>query len=205
MISVITGDIIHSKLHRPDLWLETLKTLLEDSSDIVGQWDIYRGDEFQIEVPDAENGLLMALLIKSAVKKTPTLDVRMSIGIGEKSYKGKKVSESNGPAFVHSGEQLAGMKKQKINMLFKSGNELLDKELNIIIKLGSVIWDNWSEVSAELALMLLQNPNQVQGKIAQTLGIKQAAVSQRFKRAEMALVLETEKYFKDRILNFKNE
>lgn len=204
MIAVITGDIIHSKNHKPEQWLDLLKQLFKSSSTLVDKWEIYRGDEFQIEVPDAENALLVALMIKATIKKISTLDVRISIGLGEKTYTGKKVSESNGPAFTHSGEQLSGMKKQKINLLIKSGNEALDKELNIIFKLGSVIWDNWSEVSAELAVMLLQNPKQVQEKIAQTLGIKQAAVSQRYKRAELALVLETEEYFKERILSYKS-
>lgn len=205
MIAVITGDIIHSKHHKPEQWLELLKQLFKNAGTLVGQWEIYRGDEFQVEVPDPENALLMALLIKATIKKISTLDVRLSIGIGEKTYTGKKVSESNGPAFSNSGEQLSGMKRQKINLLLKSGNEALDKELNIILKLGSVIWDNWSEVSAELAVILLQNPKQVQEKIAQTLGIKQAAVSQRYKRAELALVLETEEYFKEKILSFKSK
>lgn len=204
MIAVITGDIIHSKQHQPEQWLKLLKNLLKNSSTLVDEWEIYRGDEFQIEMSKPEDALLLALLIKATIKKISTLDVRLSIGLGEKNYTGKKVSESNGTAFTHSGEQLSGMKKQKINLLLKSGNEGLDKELNLILKLGSVIWDNWSEVSAELAEMLLTNPDQVQEKIAHTLGIKQAAVSQRYKRAELALVLEIEKYFKERILSLKN-
>jgi len=201
MIAVITGDIIHSKNHQPDQWLGVLKQLFKNSGDKIEKWEIYRGDEFQIEVPRAENALQMALLIKATIKKISTLDVRLSIGLGEKTYTGKKVSESNGPAFTYSGEQLSGMKKQKINLLIKSGDEALDRELNVILKLGSVIWDNWSEVSAELAVILLENPHQVQEKIAQTLGIKQAAVSQRYKRAELSLVMETEVYFRERILS----
>ena len=203
MIAVITGDIIHSKRHEPEQWLGVLKKLFKGSSELLTDWEIYRGDEFQVEIPNPENALLMALKIKATIKTISTLDVRLSIGLGEKTYTGKSVSESNGPAFSNSGEQLSKMKKQKINLLIKSDNEALDKELNIIFKLGAVIWDNWSEVSAELALILLQNPHQVQEKIAQTLGIKQAAVSQRFKRSEMALVLETERYYKDKILSLE--
>jgi len=205
MIAVITGDIIHSKRHNPEQWLGILKKLFKSSSEHLTDWEIYRGDEFQLEIPQPENALLMALKIKATIKTISTLDVRLSIGLGEKTYAGNKVSESNGPAFSNSGEQLLKMKKQKINLLLYSGNETLDRELNIIFKLGSVIWDNWSQVSAELALILLENPNQLQEKIAQSLGIKQAAVSQRFKRSEMALVLETEKYYKERILSLINQ
>ena len=204
MIAVITGDIIQSKQHQPDQYLGRLKQLFKNIGDLIEDWEIYRGDEFQIEIPKMENALLVALLIKATIKKISTLDVRISIGLGEKTYKGKSVSESNGPAFSYSGEQLSGMKKQKINLLIKSEDETLDRELNIIMKLGSVIWDNWSEVSAELAIIILQNPHQVQEKIAQRLGIKQAAVSQRYKRAELALVMETEKYYRERILSIKN-
>jgi len=205
MIAVITGDIIHSKRHEPEQWLGVLKNLFKGSGEILTDWEIYRGDEFQIELPQPEKALLMALRIKATIKTISTLDVRLSIGLGEKTYMGKSVSESNGPAFSNSGEQLSNMKKQKINLLLNSGDETLDRELNIIFKLGAVIWDNWSEVSAELALILLKNPHQLQEKIALSLGIKQSAVSQRFKRSEMALVLETEKYYKERILSFKNQ
>ena len=203
MTAVITGDIIHSKRHQPEQWLDILKDFFRRSDDLVYDWEIYRGDEFQVEVHRVDDAFLLALQIKAVIKTLPTLDVRISIGLGNKTYEGKGVSESNGSAYTNSGEQLEGMKKQKINLLLKSDNEILNKEINMMLKLGSVIWDNWSQVSAELAVLLLKNPNQLQESIAQQLGIRQAAVSQRFKRSEMALVLELEKYIRERIQNLE--
>lgn len=205
MIAIITGDIIHSKRHQPDQWLEVLKKLFSSSKDMVEDFEIYRGDEFQLELTKIEDAFLMAIKIKAHIKSISTLDVRISIGLGNKSYKGKKITESNGSAYANSGEQLEGMKKQKINLAVKSDYPLLDKELNMMLKLGGVIWDNWSQVSAELAALMLDNPTQVQEKIANQLGIKQAAVSQRYKRSELALVKELEEYYRNRIISFQNK
>lgn len=205
MIAIITGDIIYSKRHHPNQWLDILKQLFTSSKDILKDWEIYRGDEFQLEMREAEHSLLMALKIKAAIKSIPTLDVRMSIGIGEITYIGDKITESNGPAYSYSGEQLEGMKKQKINLAVKSDHPLLDKELNLMLKLGGTIWDNWSKVSAELAAMLLTDSAQLQEQIAKKLNIKQAAVSQRYKRSEMSLVKELEDYYRMRIRSYSNK
>ncbi len=70
-------------------------------------------------------------------KKISTIDVRMAIGIGEKTYSGKRVSESNGPAFIYSGEKFETLKKQNINLAIQSPWKDFDKEINLYLKLAS--------------------------------------------------------------------
>ena len=103
MTSIITGDIINSKGSSPKAWLPELKTILSHYGSNPVQWEIYRGDSFQLEVtPD--KALEACILIKATIKQFKNLDVRLAIGIGNKTFDSEKITESNGTAFVNSGE-----------------------------------------------------------------------------------------------------
>ena len=57
-----------------------------------------------------EEALNAALLIK-VVLKSLQLDARMSLGFGGKRYESEKITESNGTAFIRSGELFETLKK----------------------------------------------------------------------------------------------
>ncbi|RKS02449.1 MULTISPECIES: hypothetical protein [unclassified Flavobacterium] len=200
MISIITGDIVNSRKLSSNVWMDGLKTLLNTFGKSPAEWEIYRGDEFQLEIKNPEDALYAALQIK-AFFKTLKLDVRMSIGIGEKNYSAKKISESNGTAFLRSGEVFQTLKKQKVNLAVNTGNFALDTDLNLKLRLASTFMDSWLPQSAELVQVAMQNPTLAQDGIGQKLGINQAAVSRRRKRAQYDLLLETENYFRQKIKN----
>lgn len=105
MISIITGDIIGSRKAKSTQWIDGLKILFNSFGKSPNTWEIYRGDEFQIEISNPELVFLTALKIKSYLKSIG-LDARMSVGIGTKDYTAKKISESNGSAFVFSEKDL---------------------------------------------------------------------------------------------------
>lgn len=200
MISIITGDIVNSRKLSSNVWMDGLKALLNSFGKSPSEWEIYRGDEFQLEIKNPEEALHAALQIK-AYFKTLKLDARMSIGIGDKTYTAKKISESNGTAFLRSGEVFQTLKKQKINLAVNTGNTELDTDLNLKLRLASTFMDSWLPQSAELVQVAMQNPNLAQDGIGQKLGINQAAVSRRRKRAQYDLLLETENYFRQKIKN----
>lgn len=200
MISIITGDIVNSRKLSSNVWMDGLKTLLNTFGKSPAEWEIYRGDEFQLEIKNPEDALYAALQIK-AFFKTLKLDVRMSIGIGEKNYSAKKISESNGTAFLRSGEVFQTLKKQKVNLAVNTGNFALDTDLNLKLRLASTFMDSWLPQSAELVQVAMLNPTLAQDGIGQKLGINQAAVSRRRKRAQYDLLLETENYFRQKIKN----
>ena len=83
MIAILTGDIIHSKKIATEIWLPILEKSLSKFGQKPKFWDIYRGDSFQLET-NIENALIATLSIISAIKQVPKIDVRISIGIGEK-------------------------------------------------------------------------------------------------------------------------
>ncbi|RTY96471.1 hypothetical protein FNW25_07820 [Flavobacterium franklandianum] len=198
MIGIITGDIVNSRKLSSKIWIDGLKKLLNTFGKNPVEWEIYRGDEFQLEIKNPEEALIIALQIKSYFKSIK-LDVRMSIGFGEMTYKSKKISESNGTAFSRSGEVFETLKKQKINLAINSGNEGFDAEINLMLRLGLTFMNNWLAQSAEFVLAAIENPSLSQEEIGVKLGINQAAVSRRRKRAQFDLVMEIEKYFRNKI------
>lgn len=203
MIAVITGDIIGSRKAESQLWLDALKTKLGKYGTTPKQWELYRGDEFQVELREPEKALLCALELKACVKTFHKLDVRMSIGLGDKSYQGDRVSESNGTAFSNSGNQFDQLKKQKINLAVRSPYKEFDQEINLMLKLALVTIDAWSTVSAELAEIVFAHPHLLQEEIAQQLKIKQSAVSQRTRRAQLDLVMELIQYYQNKVEKIK--
>ena len=148
--SVITGDIIKSRDAENSEWISSLKDALKTLSTDDSYWEIYRGDSFQIEIKDIHKSFEAALYIKANIKMIKGLDVRMAIGIGDKSFKGKKVTESNGEAFRFSGETIESLKKEKLNLKIKTKNETINNELNLYFKLALLSIDNWTTNSAEI-------------------------------------------------------
>lgn len=204
MIGVITGDIINSKNADPAVWLSTLKEALAIWGTAPKTWEIYRGDSFQLEIKNAAETLKACILIKSAIKSLKGLDVRMAIGLGDKSHAAENVSESNGSAFVNSGVMAEQLKKLKLNLAIRSNHPAFDREINLYLKFASVIMDKWSDTSAKTVLIALQHPQKQQEELGKLLGnIKQNAVSTRLKRAHYDEINELFLMFKDKISNLQ--
>mgnify|MGYP000322793258 CR=1 FL=1 len=209
MIAIITGDLVGSRhVMRQDRWLKPLKKLLREWGPSPGIWDIYRGDSFQIQIDDPADALLTALRIKALIrsippddaeKRNPVLDVRMAIGIGEKNFAARKITESNGPAFVRSGEQYERLRKEKVNLAMSSPWPALDEDLNLCLRLAGITMDAWTVNSAEIAAAVLRQPEQTQQQLGEQLGIEQNTVSDRFRRAHLPEILALEELYRKRI------
>lgn len=209
MVAVISGDIIASrKLVNQDKWLSPLKSLFSTWGEYPKDWKLERGDFFQVEIKDCREVLKKALEIKALIKKVEpldeqkkisTIDVRLSIGIGEKTYTGKSISESNGSAFVHSGEKFDLLKKENSTLGIKTPWKSFDEEMNLYLKLAGKFMDKWSVSSAEVVHVVLQNPNITQKDTGKQLGIQQSGVSRRWNRAGMSEIIEVEKMYRKKI------
>lgn len=194
MIAIITGDIINSGNSPDSGWLGPLKKYLSTLGGSPEDWDIYRGDEFQLRIP-REDALKAAIFIKALLKRTKGLDVRMGIGLGTETYTGLRVAESNGPAYHRSGRTFDSLKEDKLNLTIATGSGFYDDTLNLMLKLALNFMDDWSTVSAEIVVLVLENPTASQKEIAKDLNIQQSAVSQRQKRAHLDLVFELLTYY----------
>lgn len=198
MTSIITGDIIDSRKQKSKDWVEGLKKILSPFGETPSQWEVYRGDEFQIEINNPEEALLSAILIKAHLKAIK-LDARMSIGFGDKTHNAKKISESYGTAFIHSGELFETLKKQKVTLAMRTGDAIIDEKMNLMLQLALTFMDNWLAQPAQFVGVAIENPNLSQEELGLKLGINQAAVSRRQKRAHFDLVMNLDRYFRTQI------
>lgn len=198
MTSVITGDIIGSRQQQSQHWVEDLKKILAPFGKTPNQWEVYRGDEFQIEVSNPEDALLTAILVKAHLRAIKS-DARMSIGFGDKTHNAERISESNGSAFINSGELFETLKKQKVNLALRTGDLDFDEKLNLMLQLALTFMDSWLVQSAEFVAIAIENPTLSQEELGQKLGINQAAVSRRQKRAQFDLVINLDRYFRKQI------
>lgn len=203
MKSTITGDIVYSQsVEKPDIWLNPLKELFLKFGDSPADWEIYRGDSFQLTVA-TKDAVRVAILIKSVIKKQKSkkLDVRLAIGVGKEDVYANRVSEAYSEAFVYSGQLLDALKEKKIHLGIKSPWNDFDKEFNMMFKLALVIMNSWTGNSAEVAELLFSISGITQVEIAEKLGIAQSSVNDRIKRGAIYEIMEMEQYFRERIEN----
>ena len=200
MKAVITGDIVNSrKSNLVDEWMIPLKQCLNKFGQTPKDWEIYRGDSFQIILEDPSIAFETSIFIKSALKKVKHIDARLSIGIGEITYRSKYVTESNGPAFINSGELFSTMEKGKRSLGIKTPWQKFDSDMNIYINLALIAIDEWSPVEAETVNANLQQKDANQKKLGKYLGKTQVAISKALKRAHYTEIMDFTNLFQIKI------
>lgn len=199
IISVITGDIVQSRQADSATWLARLKKVLSSEGKSPRTWEIYRGDSFQVEVKDPAQAFLIAIRIKAAIKTVKNLDVRMAIGIGDKKFASNRVAESDGDAFIRSGETLETLKKSKHKLAIKTPWEEFDREMNICFRLAGIPMDDWTPNSAELIQILTNNRYLTQKALAKRLGVTQPSISERQNRSHYEEVMELEELYREKV------
>lgn len=195
MLAVITGDIIGSRKIDTHIWLPELKESLSQYGTTPSDWEIYRGDSFQISLK-ATQALEAILFIKSKLKHFSHLDVRAAIGIGSLSYKAEKITESNGEAFINSGECFENMKS---TIGIKTPWEDFNEIFSILFTLGSVLIEKWSPVSSKIISSRLLHPEKTQTELAEILSTTQPLVSDGLSRAHFSEIIKIEAYYKKEI------
>ncbi|CDF79017.1 conserved hypothetical protein [Formosa agariphila KMM 3901] len=192
MTSIITGDIINSRGQDANDWLTELKSQLALYGETPKQWEVYRGDSFQIELP-LKDALKAAILIKASLKQFKTIDVRLAIGIGEKTYDADHITESNGSAFINSGECFEQLKKT--NLAVKSGRTEFDIPINIMLELALITMNTWTPTTASLVKLALTKPEANQIELAELTQSTQGNISQGLKRAGYDEILKMIQYY----------
>ncbi|WP_262733816.1 SatD family protein [Gaetbulibacter sp. NE] len=196
MTSILTGDIINSRESAPNEWLTALKETLSTYGKQPAAWEIYRGDSFQLEVVP-EQALEAATLIKATIKTFKAIDVRIAIGLGEKTYTSDKITESNGSAFINSGECFESMKNSTLAL--KSEYEDFDTTLNLMLELAQLTMNSWSPTSSKIIKASLNNPELNQKQIAKLLGKSQSNISEGLKRGGFDEISKMLTYYKTQV------
>jgi hypothetical protein len=180
MVAVLTGDIKNSTEHKTAKWLPILKQALDRYGDEPSDWEIYRGDSFQLQT-EPEKALEASLYIKACLKQVRQMDVRIAVGLGKKTYDAKKITESNGEAFVNSGKCFENLKKQ--NLAIKTSNASFDRHINLLLELALLTMDNWTPAISKTVKSAIENPEMNQRELASLLGKSQGNISEELKKA----------------------
>lgn len=192
-IAVITGDIINSTKFHTNKWQSQLKSVLKNYGKEDYDWEIHRGDYFQIRIKP-EKALKAALHIKASIKQISTqLDVRMSIGIGEQNHKSKKISLSTGEAFTLSGRGFDQLKKQ--TLIITTSNKEKNEILNVMLALALKTINEWTKNEAQTFLIKYTHPEMTLKQISRKLKKSLSNVSETLKRSAYSEIVEMEKVF----------
>ncbi|MEC3966516.1 transcriptional regulator [Flagellimonas halotolerans] len=180
MVAILTGDIKNSTEYKTAKWLPVLKKALGHYGKEPTEWEIYRGDSFQLQTAP-ERALEASVYIKACIKQTRGLDVRIAIGLGEKTYDAGKITESNGGAFVHSGKCFENLKK--LNLAIKTPNKVFDEHINLLLELALLTMDNWTPAISKTVKTAMENPDLNQKELASILNKSQGNISEELNKA----------------------
>lgn len=179
--AILTGDIVNSQKVDSELWIKSLKSVLRLYGKSPESWEIFRGDMFQLEV-EPIHAILAAIVIKAHIKTYEKLDIRIAIGIGTTSYRSKKITESNGDAYIHSGRCFESLKRNRLAIVTPWSEEI-DKEMNLYLTLASLTMDNWTPATADTMAYALLHPDDNQATISKKLKKSQSTISANLNRA----------------------
>lgn len=193
-VAIITGDIVASRAGDSRVWLGNLKAVLKHYGSSPGDWEISRGDSFQLRT-SPEQALINVFHIKAAIRQTGIQDARMAIGLGEESHRQKRISESNGSAYVHSGEAFETLKK---NMLaVHSGEKERDDVMNLMLKLAQLTMNQWKSTTSEVIKTVIEHPEKNQKEIADILQKSQSSISEALNRGGFDEIMQVNAYFRE--------
>jgi hypothetical protein len=202
---VVSGDIVGSS-NLPATARKKLQQLLDAFiKKVVKDWpDIkvqqYRGDSLQaILTTSQQQALRLVLLLHSDLIKEG-FNIRLSIGVGHISYRGKQVITSDGSAFQASGQHLDVLAKSGEIISIAGHNEDFTGEWQVHSASLNYFIQNWSIQQAEAIYLQLQD--YTQASIAQQLKISQPSVHQRLQGAGWPVVQKILQRFEEVVNRF---
>jgi len=187
--AILTGDIVGSRNIDAKTWIKHLKSILGKKGKSPIDWEIFRGDMFQLET-EPEQSLKTAIEIKAKIKQIKNLDVRIAIGIGPAEFKTKSITQSNGTVYSNSGICFENLKKRRLAI--QTSWPKFDDNWNLTLRLLSLTTDNWTPATAQIMEVAFQNPKLNQKGLSKKLKRSQSTISASLKRAgydEISLLL----------------
>jgi hypothetical protein len=178
-----------------------LRDLFQDfEEDYPGFWArIVRGDSIECVVPNYNDALRIAILIKLNVKMSVSefecsemlqrYGIRFSIGVADIKYADKKEDIINGPAIYLSGRNLDEIsRRENIMTAFEIGQapKPLSNLLDSYVAMVSGIVDSYSAKQAEVVFLKLLGFKEME--ISERVGISQSSVNTRAANAQWGLL-----------------
>lgn len=199
MVAIVTGDIVDSRKVAADRWMRTLKEELGIWGKAGADWEIYRGDSFQLKITDPAQALQVVVRLKAAIRSINGLDCRMGIGIGTEDFTAARLLENNGTAYIHSGEAFDALKEHRQKIRIKTTHSEFDEEINLMLKMSLTFMDDWTANSARMVHLVFKHPDKNQTELGALEHISQHAVSARLSRAHFDIIESFLDYFPKRL------
>jgi len=186
---IIVGDVVGSRQVQADKWLPVLSRALRQYTK---KFDIFRGDSFQAEL-SLEGCFAFVFYLKARLRSIGPLDIRIGIGVGEIDYQDDSIKNSNGQAFVFSGEAFDALGKDLIAV--RSPWTEYDEPVNIMLDLAMELSGKWTVNMAESVATAIENPQANQKELAEILKRKhQSQVSTLLNKAHFAQISKVVDY-----------
>ncbi|MEH0666024.1 adenylate/guanylate cyclase domain-containing protein [Vibrio scophthalmi] len=207
-VAVLTGDVIGSTELSPQEYEDLLYTLTELIQYVCrhhphNEYEITRGDSFQVIIHDPENAAKYALIIRIGLKnRNIKYDCRSSIGIGFGASIRHNVGYSTGDAFTLSGRTLDAMDSEtlKINtpdIRFNEHFDLLTKYVDFQVS------GMKERQYAITYIMLTCNSDELtQGMIASKLGVHRVSVNRTINSANLTLIEKFSSLFSKKVKEY---
>jgi DNA-directed RNA polymerase specialized sigma24 family protein len=203
-IAVLTGDLVDSrKASDPQRLFQVLDTAIEAiTARYDGQSERYRGDGFQIALPDPAVAMPAAVLLRAALirhsEEHQRWDARIAVAIGRDAWQpGQRVTEASGEVFVRSGQTLDTMSEGTAHLALSLVEEPGSECLALLTRFVDDLVDGWSRYSAETVYLSLWHEESQQA-LAKRLGISQPSVHKRLRAARWALLDDYLRYLGQR-------
>jgi transcriptional regulator with XRE-family HTH domain len=193
--AVLTADLIDSTKNASKPWLEVLKRTLQSLGRTPLEWDIFRGDSFQL-ICDVQDALQYSLYLKSSMRQLEGIDVRIAIGIGAVDLPIENITEANGDAFLLSGRCFDNLRQ---NLAINTGNSKADEQLNLLLELALLQMDNWTDIEAQTLAPAFFDLQLTQLSLADKLSKSQSTISATLKRSGFDAVRKLEAYYRQNI------
>ncbi|MBA2778533.1 hypothetical protein [Billgrantia kenyensis] len=193
-IAVLTGDLVDSRqASDPKRLFEVLDAALAAITERYnGRSERYRGDGFQVALPDPAAALPAAVLLRAALirhsEEQQRWDARIAVAIGEGSWEpGEPLGEASGEVFVRSGQALDAMSKGSSQLCLSLAEEEESECLLLLTCFVDDLIDGWSRYSAEAVYLSLWH-EESQQTLAKRIGISQPSVHKRLRAARWTLL-----------------
>jgi hypothetical protein len=183
--AVLTGDVVRSS-RLPDAVFGDLALRVETMARAVEGADFngfYRGnDAFQCRIPDARQGLRLALRMRAAAigiggnrEGVPLTDLRMSIGVGPVAEGNPDEGRILGSAWVLSGRGLESLKRGERRLWLEGSDPKANIALEAVSRFVDHLLLKMTVKQAEVLGLLLEGLTQTE--VASRLSKSQSTVS----------------------------
>jgi hypothetical protein len=191
LLAVITGDLVNSTgVAQPDAFRHQLNESLAFMKECYGaNTSVYRGDGFQLTIPNATDAYevvlqIRARLIAASPGSTERWDARIAIALGMSS--GVKVGQ-NSTVHVNSGRCLDNLGKNRLGVIVGKNMVGFQTATALAALFIDDIVNGWTAREAEILSDYLSHRDSQQ-KIANRLGVSRPTVTLTLQRAKANLV-----------------